>query len=141
MSFYNLIIIFLLLMVSKVQENLLWWILYQLIFSENVLTLRYNCLETTILDDMLLNFLKHSGIIQIKVKSFRRELKTENFTQKIDSYFHAIVKPVVIILNSYDVILKNNTQEIDNFIKHLLKLSNVKLLLHQERLLQKILKI
>ena len=75
-------------------------------FSENVLILRYNCLETTILDDMLLNFLKHSGIIQIKVKSFRRELKQKIFTQKIDSYFHAIVKPVVIILNSYDVILK-----------------------------------
>lgn len=104
-------------------------------FAENVLTLRYNCLETTILDDMLLNFFEAFRYYTNQGKIIPPRIKTENFTQKIDSYFHAIVKPVVIILNSYDVILKNNKPEIDNFIKHLLKLHNVKIIITSRTLI------
>ena len=53
--------------------------------EDDVITLKYNCFETTILDDILLEFfdnfkkLTAQGIIQIP------KARTENFTQKINA--------------------------------------------------------
>lgn len=97
--------------------------------SEDVVTLRYNCFETTILDDILLEFfdsfkrLTAQGIIQFP------KARTENFTQKINAYFDSILKPVVVVINSFEQILKNNKQEILDFILHISKLTNVKIVL------------
>ncbi len=97
--------------------------------DESVITLRYNCFETTILDDILLEFfdnfkrLTAQGIIQFP------KARTENFTQKINAYFDSILKPVVIVINSFEQILKNNKQEILDFILHISKLTNVKIVL------------
>ena len=66
--------------------------------SEDVITLKYNCFETTILDDILLEFfdsfkrLTAQNVIQIP------KARTENFTQKINAYFDSIKKPIVIVL-------------------------------------------
>lgn len=97
--------------------------------SEDVVTLRYNCFETTILDDILLEFfdnfkrLTAQGVIQFP------KARTENFTQKINAYFDSILKPVVVVINSFEQILKNNKQEILDFILHISKLTNVKIVL------------
>ena len=97
--------------------------------DESVITLRYNCFETTILDDILLEFfdnfkrLTAQGVIQFP------KARTENFTQKINAYFDSILKPVVIVINSFEQILKNNKQEILDFILHISKLTNVKIVL------------
>lgn len=56
-------------------------------------------------------------------------IKTENFTQKINSYFNTIHSPIVIILESFEEILKSNKSEILSFIKHLFKLANVKIII------------
>ena len=75
--------------------------------NEDVISLKYNCFETTILDDILLEFfdnfkrLTAQNIIQIP------KAKTENFTQKINAYFESIQKPVVIVINSFEQILKD----------------------------------
>ncbi len=95
----------------------------------DVITLKYNCFETTILDDILLEFfdnfkkLTTQGIIQIP------KAGTENFTQKINAYFDSIEKPIVIVLNSFEQILKDNKQEILDFIKHLSKYPKIKFIL------------
>ncbi len=97
--------------------------------SEKTLVLKYNCFETTILDDMLLSFFETFRNYTLMGKIVPPRIKTENFTQKINSYFNTIHSPIVIILDSFEEILKNNKSEILSFIKHLLKLPNVKIII------------
>ena len=42
---------------------------------------------------------------------FEPKTKSENFTQKINSYFSTIEKPFLIVLDSFELILKENRQE------------------------------
>ena len=78
--------------------------------EDDVITLKYNCFETTILDDILLEFfdnfkkLTAQGIIQIP------KARTENFTQKINAYFESIEKPIVIVINSFEQITRQQTR-------------------------------
>ena len=98
-------------------------------FNSGVLTLRYNCLETTILDDMLLNFFEAFRVFTVQGKLVPPRIKTENFIQKINSYFNSITRPVVIILHSFESVLKSNKHEILSFIKHLSALQNLKIII------------
>ena len=97
--------------------------------NEDAITLKYNCFETTILDDILLDFfddfkkLTAQNIIQIP------KAKTENFTQKINAYFDSIQKPIVIVINSFEQVLKDNKQEILNFLFHISKSGKIKIIL------------
>lgn len=97
--------------------------------NRDCIILRYQCFETTILDDILLNFFQEfkelSSIGKIQVP----KTKSENFTQKINSYFESIDKPTVVVINSYEEILKNNKPAILDFIKHLCTISNVKVVI------------
>lgn len=98
-------------------------------FNPGVLTLRYNCLETTILDDMLLSFFDSFRTYTVQGKVVPPRIKTENFAQKINSYFNSINRPIVIVLHSFEAILKSNKADILNFIKHLAKLPNIKIII------------
>ena len=97
--------------------------------NEDVITLKYNCFETTILDDILLEFfdsfkrLTAQNIIQIP------KARTENFTQKINAYFESISKPIVIVINSFEQILRDNKAEILNFLSHISKSEKIKIIL------------
>lgn len=97
--------------------------------SGDAVVLKYNCFETSILDDILLEFfdtfrkLTAQKIIQLP------KAKSENFTQKITAYFQSIQKPVVIVLNSFEDILKDNKQEILDFIFHLSTYQNIKIII------------
>ncbi len=97
--------------------------------NENAIVLYYNCFETTILDDILLAFfddfrkLTAQGMIQSPKAKF------ENFTQKITAYFEGIEKPIIVILNSFEEVLKENKQEILDFIFHLSKYKKIKTIL------------
>lgn len=97
--------------------------------DSDVLTIKYNCFETTILDDMLLSFFETFRKYVIKGKITPPRQKTENFTQKINTYFGTIQKPILVILSSFDTILKNNKGEILSFIQHLQKYPNIKIIL------------
>jgi len=93
-----------------------------------VITLKYNCFETTILDDILLEFFETFKQLTVQNVISTPKVKTENFTQKINAYFDSIEKPIVIIINSFEQVLKSNKQEILNFISHLSKSYKIKVI-------------
>lgn len=97
--------------------------------NENVVLIKYMCLETTILDDMLLSFFESFRNYAIKGTITLPKGKVDNFTQKINSYFNAVTNPVVVVLHSFQAILKENKKEILNFIEHLEKFENIKIIL------------
>lgn len=97
--------------------------------NDDALVLKYNFLETTILDDLLLGFFEDFRNYTIQGKIIPPRIKTENFSQKINSYFNSIGRPICIILNSFESILKTNKTDILNFLIHLNKFSNVKIII------------
>ena len=56
------------------------------------------CLETTILDDMLLSFFESFRNYAIKGTITLPKAKVDNFTQKINSYFNSVQNPIVVVL-------------------------------------------
>lgn len=94
--------------------------------GSNVIILEYNCFETTILDDILLSFFEDFKELALKGVISQPKIKTENFTQKIAAYFNSINLPIVIIINSFESVLKNNKQDILDFIFHISVKENVK---------------
>lgn len=96
--------------------------------SEETIVLKYNCFETTILDDIFLSFFEEFKNLIIKHVINDPKVKTDNFTQKINAYFASIDKPIVIFLNSFEAILKENRQDIINFLQHLMLLKKVKII-------------
>ena len=97
--------------------------------NPEVIQLKYNCFETTVLDDILLEFFntfKHltaQNIIELP------KARTENFTQKINSYFESVQKPIVIVINSFEQVLKSNRQAILNFLEHLSKSYKIRIVI------------
>ncbi len=97
--------------------------------SPGALLLHYTCLETTILDDMFLSFFETFRNYSLMGKIVPPKIKVENFTQKISSYFNTINRPILIVLDAFDDIVKGNKSEILNFIKHLMKFPNIKIIM------------
>lgn len=97
--------------------------------NPDVLLIKYTCFETTILDDMLLSFFETFRDFAIEGKIVPPRVKVDNFTQKINTYFNSVNNPFLIILNSFQTVLKENKQEILNFIEHLSKFSNIKIII------------
>lgn len=96
--------------------------------KDDVITLKYNCFETTILDDILLEFFDCFKRLTVQNVIEVPKARTENFTQKINAYFDSISKPVLIVINSFEQILKDNKQEILNFFSHIAKSGKVKII-------------
>ncbi len=100
---------------------------YALSFLNNdIITLKYNCFETTALDDILLEFFDTFKKLTAQNIIEPPKTRTENFTQKINSYFNSIEKPVVIVINSFEQVLKDNKQNILDFLYHLSKSYKIK---------------
>ncbi len=97
--------------------------------AADVIVLHYTCLETTILDDMLLGFFDAFKTYAAMGMITPPKIKVENFTQKINSYFHTITKPVLVVIDSFDAVVKENKHDVLSFLKHLLNYSNVKVVI------------
>lgn len=97
--------------------------------TDDSIVLNYNCFETTILDDILLTFFEEFKKLTALEKISVPKIKSENFTQKINAYFQSINKPIVVVINSFEEILKPNKAEVLGFIKHLCTMPNVKVIL------------
>ena len=97
--------------------------------SEDVIILKYNCFETTILDDILLEFFDNFKKLTAQGTIPTPKVKSENFTQKINAYFDCIDKPVLIVINSFEQILKDYKQDILDFFFHLSKSYKIKTLI------------
>lgn len=98
-------------------------------FSPQTVVLRYNCFETTILDDILLSFFEDFKNLAVQNLIKQPRAKYQNFTQRVEAYFDALENPVVVIINSFEAVLKNNRQEILDFIFHLSSRKNIKIIL------------
>ncbi len=97
--------------------------------SSDCIVLDYTCFETTILDDILLEFFESFRKLTIQNIISVPKLKSENFTQKINAYFQTIEKPIVIYLSSFDDLLKDSKPEILGFLRHLTTLKNIKIVI------------
>lgn len=97
--------------------------------NEDTVILKYNCFETTVLEDILLEFFDTFKKLTAENIINTPKTKTENFTQKINSYFQIINKPLVIIINSFEQVLKDNKADIINFIEHLVKTKCIKIII------------
>lgn len=97
--------------------------------SGNSIVISYNCFETTILDDILLSFFESFRKLCTQNIIQPPKLKSENFTQKINTYFQTIEKPIVIVINSFEEVLKDNKQEILNFLKYLSNFQKIKIII------------
>lgn len=97
--------------------------------SNETIILKYNCFNSTILDDILLLFFSEFKKLSSQNIISEPKVKTENFTQKINSYFTQIEKPFVIILDSFEAILEENRQEILDFIFHLNTMQKIKIII------------
>lgn len=97
--------------------------------APETIILKYNCFNTTILDDILLSFFIDFKKMSVQNIISEPKVKTESFTQKVNSYFSQIEKPFVIIINSFEAILEENRQEILDFIFHLNSMQKVKIIL------------
>jgi len=95
--------------------------------NPNVILLHYTCIETTILDDMLLSFFESFKNYAMLGRITPPKHKTDNFAQKINSYFKTIKSPILIVLDSFDAVVKSGKVPIIDFIKHLSKFDNVKI--------------
>lgn len=104
-------------------------ILEHTLSSFNGIVLNYNCFETTILDDILLTFFEEFQKLIALEKITAPKTKSENFIQKINTHFESIEKPIIVIINSFEEILKINKPEILGFINHLCTMKNVKVVL------------
>lgn len=94
--------------------------------NDDVITLKYNCFETTVLDDVLLEFFESFKKLTAQGQIPTPKVKSENFTQKINAYFDCIDKPVLIVINSFEQILKDYKQDILDFFYHLSKSYKIK---------------
>lgn len=94
--------------------------------SADSIVLKYNCYETTILDDILLSFFEDFKNLALNNLIKQPKAKFDNFTQKIDAYFSAVENPVIIVLNSFEMVLKDNQQDILDFLFHLNQKTNIK---------------
>lgn len=97
--------------------------------KEEAVVLKYNCYETTILDDILLAFFDSFKKLAFQNIIKQPKAKFDNFTQKIDAYFATVENPIVVVINSFESVLKDNKQEILDFLFHLCERVNIKVIL------------
>ena len=97
--------------------------------NEDVISLSFNCFETTILDDILLSFFDDFRKLTLQNIIKVPKAKSENFTQKITAYFDAVENPFIIVINSFEEILKENKREVLDFIFHLAQYEKIKIIL------------
>ena len=97
--------------------------------SDDTIVLKHNCFETTILDDIFLTFFEEFKKLETQKIINPPRIKSENFNQKIHSYFSTIEKPILIVLNSFEALVDENRNEIVDFILHLQSFQKVKIIL------------
>ncbi len=93
------------------------------------IVLKYNCYETTNLEDLLLALFEKFKTLEAENIIREPKMRSENFAQKINSYFISISAPIVVIIDSFEQVLKSNKGEILDFLKHLYHTQKVKVVI------------
>lgn len=103
---------------------------YSLSFlAAETIVLKYNCFNSTVLDDILLVFFNEFKNLSAQNIISEPKIKVENFAQLVNSYFSQTEHSFLIVLDSFESVLDENRQEIIDFITHLLSLSKIKIIL------------
>lgn len=97
--------------------------------SDETIILKHKCFSSTLLDDILLSFFMDFKRLCAQNIISEPKVKSENFTQKINTYFSQIEKPFVIILDSFEAVLDENRKEILDFIFHLNSMPKIKIII------------
>lgn len=97
--------------------------------KSDTIVLKYNCYETTILDDMLLSFFERFKELTAENIIQEPKMRSDNFAQKINSFFISVSMPVVVVIDSFEEVLKINKPEILEFLKHLSQTGKVKVVM------------
>ena len=93
------------------------------------IVLMYNCYETSNLEDLLLALFEKFKTLEAENIIREPKMRSENFAQKINSYFISISAPIVVIIDSFEQVLKSNKGEILDFLKHLSHTQKVKVVI------------
>lgn len=95
--------------------------------GKDILLFRHLCFKNSVIDDFLLGFYDNLRYYSINKKINLKKSLTENFAQKVSFYFKNLDEKCLIIIDNFDLISKNS--EIVDFLSHLGKFENVKLIL------------
>lgn len=93
------------------------------------IVLKYSCYETTNLEDLLLAFFEKFKVLEAQNIIREPKIRSDNFAQKINSYFISVSAPIVVIIDAFEQVLKNNKTEILDFLKHLSHTDKVKVVI------------
>lgn len=97
------------------------------IYDDDTLLFRHLCFENSVIDDFLLGFYDTLRYYSMNKKINLKKSLTENFAQKVSFYFKNLDKKSLIIIDNFEIIAENS--EIMNFLAHLGRYENVKLIL------------
>lgn len=95
--------------------------------DEDILLFRHLCFENSVIDDFLLGFYDTLRYYSLSKKINLKKGLSENFAQKVSFYFKNIDKNSLIIIDNFEIIAANS--EIMDFLAHLARYENVKLIL------------
>ena len=95
--------------------------------DNDILLFRHLCFENSAIDDFLLGFYDTLRYYSISKKINLKKGLSENFAQKVSFYFKNLEKKSLIIIDNFEIISTNS--EIMDFLAHLGKYENVKLIL------------
>ncbi len=95
--------------------------------DEDILLFRHLCFENSVIDDFLLGFYDTLRYYSLSKKINLKKGLSENFAQKVSFYFKNLDKKCLIIIDNFEIISANS--EIVDFLAHLAKYENVKLIL------------
>lgn len=96
--------------------------------DKNTLLLWANCYESTNLDDIFLTFFEKFKHLVSNGQINLPQAKFDNFSQRINACFSAISKNIVVVINSYQALMAENTKPINDFIKYLTNFKNIKVI-------------
>ena len=106
--------------------------------NKDVIKLEYYCKESTVCDDILLSFIDTIEKFSIS-KAINFSTKVTTLNVKLLQYISSIKKPYVIVLHSYDDILEENRNLINDYLEKLVKENNnVKIITSTRALVQNI---
>ncbi len=98
--------------------------------NEDVLLFRYQMYESTTLDDILLNLMLDFREYQKNDKTILPKIDTKDFRERIQCYVKNIEKPMLLILESYENVLKfdDTSTIINDFLFHLAAIDKFKII-------------
>ncbi len=98
--------------------------------NDDVLLFKYQMHEATTLDDILLNLTLDFREYHKNNKAVLPKIDTKDFRERIQYYVKNIDKPMLLVLESYENVLKfeDTAPEINDFLLHLASLSKFKII-------------